>query len=97
MNRAGKYGFSGILLISAGLVLNELAIWLYYQIALASLPPIEPHSIAGLAGTAFIFLVPVGVLLLVCSLYLFYSEYEIVSKKNDNDSEQWIERVHSQQ
>ena len=86
MDRATKYGISGIISIIAGLVLNELAIWLYYQIALASLPPIEPHSIAPIAGTGFIFLIPVGVILLVCSGYLFFSEYEVsVTKRSGGE------------
>jgi len=86
VNRAAKYGFSGILSIIAGLVLNELAIWLYYQIALASYSGTDPSPLANIVGTGFLFLVPVGLILLVCSGYLFFSEYQVSVTKKDSGS-----------
>ncbi len=81
MNRAVKYGVSGVLSIIAGIALNELAIWLYYQMALASYSGTHPPPLAIIVGTGFLILVPVGVLLMVYSGYILFSEYEIVPKK----------------
>jgi hypothetical protein len=81
MNRAAKYGISGIISIVSGFVLNELAKWVYYQAILASYSGTVPPPICPIAFTGFIALVPLGVVLLMYSGYIIYSEYEIVKKR----------------
>ena len=83
MNKAIKYAVIGISLIVAGLVLNQLAMWIYEQSILSSYPGEYPPPIAPLAGTLFLALIPIGLIFFVYSVYLMFREYrvEIVIEK----------------
>jgi hypothetical protein len=81
MHRAAKYSIAGIIYILSGVVLDEFAIWWTYQAILASYSGTVPPPICPIPFTGFIVLVPIGFALLIYSGYIFFSEYEIVSKK----------------
>jgi len=79
------YAISGLVMITAGVLLDEIVKWNYYQSILSQYgyppPPIVP-----IAFTGFIFMVPVGVIFLLYSVYLFFSEYRISVTKREIDS-----------
>ncbi len=66
----------GVALIVTGLLLNELAIWMYWQAAL-SYQGAYPPPIAPIAGTAFLLMIPVGLVSLGYSAYLVHREYRV--------------------
>jgi len=70
----------GVALIVTGLLLNELAMWMYWQTALSYQgeypPPIPP-----IAGTAFLLLIPPGLISLGFSAYLILKEYRVEIRK----------------
>jgi multisubunit Na+/H+ antiporter MnhB subunit len=87
LNRAKKYALIGIVLIAAGLVLNYLAIWLYYYLTLSQYPSQYPPPIGPLVGTGFLFLIPIGVLFLIYSAYLFFKDYQVTIRRRTNGTE----------
>ncbi|MFW9918062.1 MAG: hypothetical protein ACFFED_00520 [Candidatus Thorarchaeota archaeon] len=80
MNRSVKYATTGVVLIVAGLVLNEFAMWYYYQSILSQYGA-HPPPIAPILGTGFLILVPIGIVLLGCSMYLFFIDYRVVVER----------------
>ncbi|MDF1537578.1 MAG: hypothetical protein P1Q69_01570 [Candidatus Thorarchaeota archaeon] len=80
MNKATKFAVIGVALIVTGLLLNELAVWMYWQTALSNQGN-PPHSIAPIAGTAFLLLIPPGLISLASSTYLVLREYRVEIRK----------------
>lgn len=76
----------GIVLIVAGLILNYLAIWQYY-LMWSQYPSQYPPPVAPIAGTGFLFLIPIGVLFLIYSAYLFYKDYQVTERRRSKDPE----------
>jgi len=75
MTRSTKIGVAGFILVLAGLILNDLAIRIYYwQILLEYADNPTPPPIPPIAGTVFLLLIPMGLILIVYSLYLKYLE-----------------------
>ena len=73
MTRSTKIGVAGFILVLAGLILNDLAIRIYYwQILLEYADTPYPPPIAPLAGTVFLMLIPLGLILIGYSLYMKY-------------------------
>ena len=87
MNRTKKYAVIGIVLIVAGFVLNYLAIWFYYYLTLSQYPSQYPPPVAPLAGTGFLFLIPIGVLFLIYSAYLFFKDYQVTIRRRADGTE----------
>jgi uncharacterized membrane protein YidH (DUF202 family) len=86
LNRAKKYAAFGIVLIVAGLILNYLAVWLYYQMW-SQYPSQYPPPVAPLAGTGFLLLIPIGILFLVYSAYLFCKDYQVTIRRRTDRTE----------
>ena len=80
MHRSGKFAILGVALMIVGFPLDNLAKEYYYQWILSQYGN-PPPPIAPIAFTGFIFLVPIGFILLLYSIYLFLSDYRIVAEK----------------
>lgn len=85
MTRATKCIIAGLVLIILGFLLNELAIWICYWLALINAGEYPP-PMAPIAFTGFIFLVPIGVAVLLYGLYLKQRESEHDMSQYDIDS-----------
>ncbi|TFF95116.1 hypothetical protein EU546_03860 [Candidatus Thorarchaeota archaeon] len=73
MKRSSKYVVVGIILIVLGIVLNQLAIWIYYWSVMPE-PGEIPPPVAAIAGTAFLALIPIGLIIVLYGLYLRWME-----------------------
>ena len=80
MHRSVKFAVVGVVLIVAGFVLDAFAKWYYYQSILSQYGN-PPPPIAPIAFTAFIFLVPIGIIFLVYSIYLFFKDNRVTIEK----------------
>ncbi|TFG08261.1 hypothetical protein EU538_07435 [Candidatus Thorarchaeota archaeon] len=73
LKRSSKYLIAGVILIILGVVLNQLAIWVYNWSFMPE-PGEIPPPVAVIAGTIFLALIPIGLILVLYGLYLRWME-----------------------
>ncbi len=73
LRRSSKYVTVGVILIVLGFLLNQVVIWLFYQAVMPE-PGEIPPPVAVIAGTVFLALIPIGLILVLYGLYLRWIE-----------------------
>ncbi len=64
-----RWLYMGILLIFAGLILNEVTLWLV-NLQDPIIPGVQPHSRPVILGTGFLFLIPIGLIFIILHFLL---------------------------